>query len=364
MARRFNTAHANNPADHYTLPPLERLPADVEELVHGKFYFVLHAPRQSGKTTTVAALADKLRLDGRYAVLFCSIEAGRDGTTVAEGANAVILALQCASDQLRDNEQPPREPKAAKAEPTVRLYRFLKAWAKACKRPLVLFVDEIDTLQDAALITVLSQLRMGYAERPKAFPHSVCIFGMRDVRDYKVASGGTPNLGTSSPFNIKRESLTLATFTRAEIAALYAQHTAETGQPFTDAAIDRALFWTGGQPHLVNALANDVVAKQKWTGAVDAPQIDAAKERIVLQWGTHFDSLMAKLREDRVRRVLEPILAGSEIGGGDLEDERYCRDLGLINGDYGEIANAIYREVIPRSLASSYQRRLRVVQGQ
>ena len=296
MPRQFNTAHANNPAKHYTLPPLARLPTDIDGLVHDGYYFVLHAPRQSGKTTTVMAFADKLRQDGRYAVVFCTIEGGRDGTTVAEGANAVILALQCAADQLPAIEQPPREPKSAKAEPTVRLYRFFKAWAKACKRPLVLFVDEIDTLQDAALVTVLSQLRMGYAERPKAFPHSVCIFGMRDVRDYKVASGGTPNLGTSSPFNIKRKSVTMPTFGRAEIAALYGQHTAETGQVFTDAAIDRALHWTGGQPHLVNALANDVVAKQKWTGTIDVPQIDAAKERIILAWGTHFDSLMARLR--------------------------------------------------------------------
>ena len=364
MTRLFNTAHANNPVDDYTLPPLARLPPDIENLVHDKFYFVLHAPRQSGKTTTVLALADKLRGDGRYAVVFCTVESGRTAHDEAGAVEALIFPMQLAArKQLPVAERPPAEEAQWQAAPRVRLYAFLSAWAEACARPLVLFIDEIDCLQDDGMVSVLSQFRMGYAERPKAFPHSVCIFGMRDVRDYKVASGGTPNLGTSSPFNIKRESVTLPTFTRADIAALYGQHTAETGQAFTDAAIDRALHWTGGQPHLVNALANDIVIKQLWTGTIDTPQIDAAKERIILDWGTHLDSLMARLREDRVRRVLEPVLNGSELAGGDEEDDRYCRDLGLISGAEGEIANAIYREVIPRSLASRYQRSLRVVPG-
>ena len=363
MARCFNTAHRNDPQRHYTLPPLGRLPADVDDLVHDSFYFVLHAPRQSGKTTCIMALAHKLRLDGRYAVVFCSVESGRTAKTEAEAVGAVVLALQLAADQLSASEAPPVETAEAVAGTSVRLYRFLKAWAAACPRPLVLFIDEIDCLADDGLISVLSQLRKGYAERPAAFPHSVCIFGMRDVRDYKVSSGGSHNLGTSSPFNIKRKSLTLPMFTRADIAELYGQHTAETGQVFTAAAMDRVLQYSGGHPHLVNALANDVVAEQKWPGPVDALQIDAAKERIILQWGTHFDSLMARLREDRVRAVLEPILAGAAMAHFSEEDERYCRDLGLINGRDGDIANAIYREVIPRCLAGNVQRGLRVVTG-
>ncbi len=363
MARVFNTAHANNPADHYTLPPLARLPTDMEDMVHGKFYFVLHAPRQSGKTTCVKALADKIAADGRYAVVFCTVDEGRTADTEAEGVESVVVALQLASDQLPLADRPPPEPPEAVAIARVRLYRFLKAWAQASTRPLVLFIDEIDGLQDDGLVSVLSQLRKGYAERPAAFPQSVCIFGMRDVRDYKVASGGSERLGTSSPFNIKRKSVTVTTFSRADIAALYAQHTAETGQAFTDAAIDRVFALTAGQPLMVNALANDVVAEQGWRGPVDVPQIDAAKERIILQWGTHFDSLMARLREDRVRGVIEPILAGNAVTSADWEDQQYCRDLGLIGGPQGDIANPIYREVIARCLATKHQRALRVVQG-
>ncbi|MBM4342800.1 MAG: ATP-binding protein [Deltaproteobacteria bacterium] len=363
MARQFNTAHANRAEWHYTLPPLQRLPPGTEQLVHDRFYFVLHAPRQSGKTTCVLALADKLRADGRYAVIVTSLESARTTVTESAAIARVVMLLRLASDQLPPDEAPPPEAEDAASEPGLRLYRFLKTWSKALRRPLVLFLDEIDTLENDGLISVLSQLRMGYAERPTAFPQSVCIFGMRDVRDYKVASGGSERLGTASPFNIKRESIPVRMFSREEIAALYAQHTAETGQAFTEATIDRVLELTGGQPLLVNALANDVVSGQGWRGAIDVPQIDAAKERIILAWGTHFDSLMARLREDRVRRVLEPIIAGSDVTYADWEDDRYCRDIGLITGPVGDIANPIYREVIARSLAAKHQRDLRIVQG-
>lgn len=58
-------------------------------------------------------------------------------------------------------------------------------------RPLVIFIDEIDALQDLALISIWRQLCDGYPNRPKAFPQSVGLIGLRDVRDYKVAAGGT-----------------------------------------------------------------------------------------------------------------------------------------------------------------------------
>ena len=356
MPRVFNTAHANNPADHYTLPPLARLPADLEQLVDGKFYFVLHAPRQCGKTTSVSAFAEKLRAEGRYAVVFCSVEDARTCRTEADVVASVVGDLRIAArKQLPPAEHPPREVPEDIAAHRTRLYQYLSNWCLACPRPLVLFIDEFDCLQGDGMVSVLSQLRKGYAERPKEFPHSLCIFGMRDVRDYKVAPGGSDHLGTSSPFNVKRKSVQVANFDRDDIASLYAQHTAETGQPFTPAAIDRMVELTGGQPHLVNALANDVIAEQQWRGAVDVPQIDAAKERIIQQRGTHFDSLMARLRDERVRRVLQPILAGA-VSGFDDEDLRYCRDLGLVDDSSPpQVANAIYREVIARKLTGRVQ---------
>ncbi|MSQ83528.1 MAG: ATP-binding protein [Myxococcales bacterium] len=220
--RQFNTAHANRPEQHYTLPPLGQLSDDIGQLVDDSYYLVLHAPRQSGKTTSVMALGAKLRTEGRYAVVFCSVENCRTAKTVADVVNAVVRSLHLAArNQVAAAEQPPDELPADAADPSSRLYAFLQRWCKRCTRPVVLLIDEIDCLTDDGLISVLSQLRQGYAERPTAFPHSVCIFGMRDVRDYKVASGGSERLGTSSPFNIKRESLTLTYFSRRHCAVVW-----------------------------------------------------------------------------------------------------------------------------------------------
>ncbi|HBY76174.1 MAG TPA: polyketide biosynthesis operon protein CyrO, partial [Cyanobacteria bacterium UBA11148] len=78
--------------------------------------------------------------------------------------------------------------------------------------------------------SVLRQLRNGYPSRPKAFPQSVGLIGLRDVRDYKVTAGGSDRLNTSSPFNIKVRSITLRDFNAEEVAELYGQHTQDTGQ--------------------------------------------------------------------------------------------------------------------------------------
>src|SRR5437870_734045 len=54
MARRFNISGMCRPGEHYMLPPLRRLPT-VQALIENNAYFVLHAPRQVGKSTALQA---------------------------------------------------------------------------------------------------------------------------------------------------------------------------------------------------------------------------------------------------------------------------------------------------------------------
>ncbi|MCK9894430.1 ATP-binding protein [Frankia sp. AgB32] len=236
----------------------------------------------------------------------------------------------------------------------------LRTWALTCPRPLVLFFDEIDALRGQSLISVLRQLRAGFPTRSRDFPVSVALCGLRDVRDYKVLAGGDPDrLGTASPFNVKVESLRLGDFTPAEVAELYGQHTAQTGQRFAPGAVDHAYELTGGQPWLVNALAREVV--EKMTGAstetISVAQLDEAKERLVLERATHLDSLAARLAEPRVRRIIAPLLTGDPLALEPYDDDLvYVRDLGLIAATAPvRVANPIYREVIARVLSSSVQ---------
>ena len=356
MTRFFNTAGPCKPDIHFMLPPVRRLP-EVRQLVERQSYFVLHAPRQSGKTTALLTLAAELTAEGRYAAALVSAEQGAPfGDDPGQAEDALLDAFQTGiSTQLPTELRPPPWPAA---KPGHRMRAALTAWAQACPRPVVLFVDEIDALRDDALLSVLRQLRAGHPQRPQAFPWSLALVGLRDVRDYKIASFGSSQLGTSSPFNILVKSLTLRPFSREEVAELYAQHTVETGQAFAPAAVDRAFSLSRGQPWLVNALAATAVDELALDRAVavSAAHIDQAKERLILSRITHLDSLADKLREDRVRRVIEPVLAGQEVGTGVPRDDiDYAIDLGLIARDEGGnlvIANPVYREVIPRELGS------------
>jgi hypothetical protein len=365
MARFFNTAGPCKPELHYMLPASVRVPA-APRLIAQQGYFVVHAPRQTGKTTALLALAQELTAAGGHTAVLLSMEVGAPFSADPGAAEAAILDewRDAADYQLPAELQPPRWPRA---KPGRRAGAALHAWARASPRPLVLFLDEIDALQGEALISILRQLRAGYPRRPLAFPASLALIGLRDVRDYKVASGGSERLHTASPFNIKVESLTLQTFTLDEVAALYGQHTADTGQVFTPEAVQRAYDLTQGQPWLVNALARqavEVVVPDPTTPILLA-DIDAAKELLIQRQDTHLDSLAERLREPRVRAVIEPMLAGSLPADLPFDDLRFVQDLGLVRANEAGgfiIANPIYREIIPLVLAATIRAFLPAIQ--
>ena len=76
----------------------------------------------------------------------------------------------------------------------------------------------------------------------------------------------------------------------------------------------------------------------------------AAREALILSRRTHLAQLVRELKEERVRRVVEPMLSGglAQYRAGDLE---YVRELGLITSDSPpRITNPIYQEVVPRAL--------------
>jgi len=361
--RYFNTGGVCLPDIHYMLPPEPRLP-DARRLVAQRAYFVVHAPRQTGKTTSLQALCRNLTAEGEYTALHFSCEGAQAYTDDPANAERVVWnnITQEAEDQLPPELRP--APSPAESTPGIWLQARLSDWSRACPRPLVLVFDEIDTLRGRALSTVLRQLRAGHPKRGPAFPSSVILCGLRDVRDYKAASGGAEvRLGSPSPFNVLVKSMSLGNFTCSEVSALYHQHTADTGQPFTPAAVDRACALTGGQPWLINALAREIIEKMRVPASkpITADHIDRAKERLILARATHLDSLVDKLNEGRVRRVIAPLITGryADVAGGYDDDLEYVRDLGLVHRRPPvQVANPIYREIIVRVLASPAEQQL------
>ncbi|MGJ5674954.1 MAG: ATP-binding protein [Nostochopsis sp.] len=353
MSRWFNIAGPCKADKHYMLPPTSRLP-DLSMLIEQESYFVVHAPRQTGKTTAMLALAQQLTASGRYAAVMVSAEVGSAFNHDPSAAELAILGAwrNLISVRLPKDLQPPTW---VYEEPGQRIQASLQAWAQASPRPLVIFIDEVDSLQDETLISVLRQLRDGYAIRPENFPSSVGLIGLRDVRDYKVASGGSDRLNTASPFNIKVSSITLRNFNAAEVQELYQQHTQETGQIFTSEATATAFDLTQGQPWLVNAIAKEIVEKlvKDRNITITKEHILQAKEILIARQDTHLDSLAERLREPRIKAIIEPMLAGLELGDIPNDDIQFVIDLGLckMHPQGGlTIANPIYREVLPRVL--------------
>ena len=355
MQKWFNTAGPCQADIHYMLPATERLP-EIKKLIDQRNYFVIHAPRQTGKTTAMLTLAQELTASGAYTSVMVSAEVGSTFPDEPEKAEQVILAAwrDAADFWLPDELKPPTY---NLNQPPQSIGNFLKVWSEASSRPLVIFIDEIDSLQNQTLMTVLRQLRDGFPRRPQGFPQSVALVGMRDVRDYKYASGGSDRLNTSSPFNIKVRSFTLSNFTLEDVRNLYQQHTDATGQVFTPEAADLAFHLTQGQPWLVNAIAKEIVEyiAKDLDIPITAELVNQAKEILIKRQDTHLDSLAERLREDRVRVIIQPILSGQELVNMPEDDLRFVLDLGLCSRDSRggiQIANPIYREIIPKVLAS------------
>ena len=359
--RFFNTAGPVNEKKHYCLPPLNRFDLDdIIFLIEQEKYFVLHAPRQTGKTTCLLALMDHLNGSGRYRCLYCNVEPGQAAReNVREAMRAILNEIASgALYYLDDDFVKIRWPKVLEESGEyAALGELLSLWAKESPLPLVVLIDEIDSLVGDTLISVLRQLSAGHPRRPAGFPQSVILCGVRDVRDYRIHSSKDKAIITGgSAFNIKAESFRLGDFSREEVCTLFKQHTDETGQEFVDEALDLVWTLTQGQPWLVNALAYESCFKMKEgrdrNRVVPTEMIEQAKENIILRRDTHIDQLADKLQEERVQWVIGPMLEGVEMKDAKEDDIQYALDLGLIcNTSTGlQIANPIYKEIIPRYL--------------
>ena len=363
--RFFNTAGPMKPEDHHCIPPLSRLDkGELLTLIRQQRYFVLHAPRQTGKTSALLALVDELNGSGAYRCVYVNVEIGQSAREdVAAAMRAILNELAGEAHIVLDDPFPAQVwPEVLElAGPHNCLREVLSRWAAADDRPLVVLIDEIDALIGDTLIAVLRQLRAGYARRPRHFPQSVILCGVRDVRDYRIRSTRDNAIVTGgSAFNVKAESLRIGDFSETEVRALLSQHTAETGQPWTDQAQQTVWELTQGQPWLVNALAYQVCDGDPGDRRrLTADAVQAAREELILRRDTHLDQLTDKLQEERVHRVIAPLLSGSADPEVRPDDVQYVRDLGLVARDAPlRIANPIYREVIPRDLTWDRQETL------
>ena len=374
MERYFNIGGPCAAADHYMLPAMARLP-QVVSLINKKQYFVVHAQRQCGKTTAFLSLANEMNEKGDAVAIYCSLEAVQEFPKAEDGVPKICALIRRAASviqafgDLAEKEWPVDSLKLDDIVVSGVGVALSRMAAKVAPKPLVVFFDEVDCLGGPTLITFLRQLRNGKIDAMKGvpFPTSVALIGMRDIRDYKAQiRPDSETMGSASPFNVITEAMTLRVFTAEEVSELYAQHTAATGQVFEPEAVRLAFEFSGGQPLLVNALARWCVEKihgERYGETITAADMCEAKEKIVRERGTHLDSLMERMKEPRVRRVVEPVLTGEAISRDLLNDDvRFVLDLGILKERDGALvpANPMYAEIIGRYLSWGTQQDVRM----
>lgn len=367
--KRFNTAGPSVAGMHFMIDPLVRIDIEnIEDLIEQQRYFVLHAPRQTGKTTCLLALMAHLNAQTTYRALYVNIEAAQAarGNVEAGVAAACSAMTNAARLYLQDAAlaQWLYHGEGASVPATDRFTSLLAHWSQhdpqhpadptqpVSPRPTVLLLDEVDALVGDTLISLLRQIRAGYAQRPGAFPQTIILCGLRDVRDYRIHTAHHEIITGGSAFNIKAKSLRLGNLSKEEVIALWAQHTSVSGQLFDESIWPELWADTEGQPWLVNALGHECTWEDR-----------AARERLIYSRTTHLDALSDKLREPRVARIVADVLASEDSQGQSSQypsdDQEYVADLGLITTrPQVRMANRIYREIVPRELTWVTQTRI------
>jgi len=362
MEKFFNNAGPSVPADNYIIDPLQRIEVDkVKQFIAQKRYFILQAPRQTGKTTCLLALMNHLNEQGHYQTLYANIESARviSGNTEEEIRNICYTIAYRAETYLNDTRLLGKVEELLTRSISIAVTELLAYWARITNKPTVLFLDEVDTLVGDTLMSLLSQIRAGYVQRPHDFPISIVLCGVKNVQDYCFHTKHHEIIRGSSAFNIRAKSLRLGNLERQQVNDLWLQHTEATGQVFDQAIFSELWKDTRGQPWLVNALSYELTWENKRLQnrsiAITLNDYWQARKSLIESGTTHLEQLTDNLKEARVHSVVTALLA-HKLPKEALprDDIQYVVDLGLVESHPQlRISNRIYQEVIPRELLYS-----------
>ena len=353
------------PDINYSIPFRQRLDwHEVQNLIDQQRYFLIHAPRQTGKTSVMLALMEELNAAQDYAALYINVEGAQVARSNVASGIGTICDIVVSDARVYLQEERLRTWLRAEGldiNPEDRFRELLRYWTEISLKPTVLFIDEVDALLGDTLVSMLRQLRAGYGQRPQHFPQSVVLCGLRDIKDYRIHVSSGDVITGGSAFNIKAKSLRMDNFGQDEVRQLYQQHADATGQIFADEIFAELWQDTQGQPWLVNALAQEMTWEDKSARDRATPitleRYRAARERLIQSCATHLDQLTDKLKEPRVHAIISQLLVSESNQIQAQEDDmQYVVDLGLITRKPNpHISNKLYQEIIPRELTTITQ---------
>ena len=318
---------------------------DIKTMVDLGRYFSIFAPRQSGKTTFFEGVCRQLANDPTYIPILLSFQYmknldavrfyGRIQESLSDQLTERFESVHCAERDVVRNYLVSTTITAHTG-----VYDFFKALNRLIKsKKIIIFIDEFDGIPRDELenfLTTLRELYQKYKKRTDKALYSVGLVGIRNIT--KLVVGGV------SPFNIA-DQVKLPPFTLKNVHDLYAQHTEETNQPFTEEAVKKVFEETMGQPWLVNRLGTilTINIRPETTDPITVEDVDKAVEMLLYEENSHFDNITEKARQYK-ETFIDVVFNGVEYIPGD-EDQSLLLTHGLIKaeGKRLTVSNPIYK---------------------
>jgi hypothetical protein len=236
--RHFSSYGPVDCQDHFCVPRQELITKGVEQLIgkpkKGGHYFTIWAPRQTGKTWLMRQIEQTIlqQYPEEFTVLNFSLGGLR-------GMNFPEADFPEAFGRLI-NKSFPGQPEIKNWEDFSVLFSKPDGlW----DRPLILLIDEVDTIPLSLIDFMVAQFRELYLNRQNNWLHGLALIGVRAVLGLDSQRG--------SPFNVQR-SLRVPNLTSDEVKELYRQYQAESGQPIEATVVEQIYQVTQGQPGLVS----------------------------------------------------------------------------------------------------------------
>lgn len=349
MPRRFNTAGPNDSARHSTISARSRVPA-LWDIVEQGNYFVLHAPRQMGKTTLLFDLAAEINREKAHVAAVVSLEPGAAFPAVDAAELAMLDSWRYdLAAYLPSEISVPRWPNAP---PGNRIGAALSAFAQECPRPIVLLIDGLDTLSRDVRMSVIRQIRAGKPRRPRGFPWAIGIASLRDPRELDSPTQGPTSAAVpTSSMSLEAEVIPLPPFTREHVGQLCESLAEQLGQPVLETAVDRIFEQTSGVPYLVSLFAHRMLEMfEQRKGPLTAADVDRARDVILERRGGLFDEVADRMRDARFKALLEQVPQGT-VRDLSSEEARAAVDLGVVREDSDgtvQYTNPLWRNFVTR----------------
>lgn len=374
--KTFNTTGVCIPDRHYMVDLNSRM-EQMKAMVDSGKYFTVNRARQYGKTTTLTALARYLEND--YAILSLDFQGiGGSGFQSEEKfVKAFCRQLRMKAERAGmpdkivdeiDEYIRRREGLAALDE----LFMTFAAWCQSSEKPVVMFIDEVDTAADnQVFLDFLAQLRLQYIERERDLNYrtfqSVILAGVTDVKNLKWKLHPEGMHKFNSPWNIAADFKIDMRLTADGIGGMLAEYELDhhTGMDVSVTA-QEIYDYTDGYPFLVSRICQLMDGKftegQLFGGSfVWTPEgVGEAVGSILMEKNTLFESLMGKVHDlPELNQMLQRLLFSGEMIPYNPDDavideaEMY----GFVKNEQGfvKVANRIFETRLYNFFIKSYE---------